>query len=165
MIKENYVRSAILADALILAPKIRKDDRAEIRASNNSSPLEALVTPFTQEKAQIYSIVGTKEEGVIGMFGSSPCADPDYGVAWLLSSEVLFKHLKQFIKECPYWIDKMGKDYKYLYNFVDKRNWKSLKWLQFLGFEPRQEIGDYGFQKMPFLLMMKEVNNICVTPQ
>ena len=53
----------------------------------------------------------------------------------------------------------MGKGYKYVYNFVDKRNWKSLKWLQFLGFEPKQEIGDYGLGKMPFLLMMKEINN------
>jgi hypothetical protein len=165
MIKENYVRKAKLEDALILAPKIRKDDRLEIRASNNASPLEALVTPFTQKNAKTYSIIGTKDEGVIGMFGSAPCGEPDYGVAWLLSSEDLFKHLRQFIKECPYWIDEMGQGYTYLYNFVDKRNWKSLKWLQYLGFEPKQQINDYGFGKMPFLLMMKEVKKECVTQQ
>jgi hypothetical protein len=53
----------------------------------------------------------------------------------------------------------MSKDYKYVYNFVDERNWKSLKWLQFLGFEPKKKIGDFGVGKMPFILMMKEVNN------
>ena len=159
MTRENYVRPAILKDALEWAPRIRKDDRAEILASDNVSPLKALVIPFTESNSKIYSIIGTQSEGVIGMFGVAKCAEPEYGVAWMLSSEILFKHTKQFIKECPYWINEMGKDYKYLYNFVDKRNWKSLKWLQYLGFEPKTEIGDYGFGKIPFLLMMKETNN------
>ena len=50
MIKEKYVRPAILADALELAPKMKAEDRAEILASNNASPLKALVEPFTYEK-------------------------------------------------------------------------------------------------------------------
>lgn len=157
MTRENYVRPAILKDALYLAPRIRKDDRAEIKASNNSSPLEALVFPFTEPSGKIFSIIGTKDEGVIGMFGVAKCKEPEYGVVWMLSSEKLFQHTKQFIKECPVWINEMGKGYKYLYNFVDKRNWKALKWLQYLGFEAKTEIGDYGFGKMPFLLMMKEL--------
>ena len=153
-----FVRPAILKDALELAPKIRKSDREEIRASNNSTPLKALVEAFTIENNKIYSVIRKEDNAVIGMFGSAPCSVPDYGVAWMLSSEDLFKHTKQFIKECPHWINEMGIGYKYLYNFVDKRNWKSLKWLQYLKFEPKTEIGDYGFEKIPFLLMMKEVN-------
>jgi|TARA_B110001450_G_C17614167_1_gene478533 hypothetical protein len=156
--KENYVRKAELKDALELAPKIRKGDRQEIMASDGATPLEALVIPFTHSKAKVYTIVGTKSEGVIGMFGSSPTKEKGYGVVWLLSSEDLFKHLKQFIKECPKWVADMSKDYEHVYNFVDERNWKSLKWLQFLGFEPKQKIGDFGIGKMPFILMMKEVN-------
>jgi len=154
--KENYVRKAKLKDALELAPKIRKGDRQEIMASNGATPLEALVIPFTEE-GKIYSIIGSKSEGVIGMFGSVPSKEKGYGVVWLLSSENLFKHTKQFIKECPKWINEMSNGYEYVYNFVDERNWKSLKWLQFLGFEPKTKIGDFGIGKMPFLLMMKEV--------
>ena len=154
--KENYVRKAKLKDALELAPKIRKGDRQEIMASNGATPLEALVIPFTEE-GKIYSIIGNKSEGVIGMFGSVPSKEKGYGVVWLLSSEDLFKHTKQFIKECPKWINEMSEEYEYVYNFVDERNWKSLKWLQFLGFEPKTKIGDFGIGKMPFLLMMKEV--------
>ena len=63
MEKENYVRPAILADALQLAPKMRKADREEIRASNGSSPLEALVIPFTYKKSRSYTIIGTAKEG------------------------------------------------------------------------------------------------------
>ena len=157
--KENYVRKAELNDALELAPKMRIGDRKEIMASNGSTPLESLVIPFTQKGAKIYSIIGTKSEGVIGMFGSTPTNEKDYGVVWLLSSEHLFRHIKQFIKECPKWVAEMSEGYEYVYNFVDERNWKSLKWLQFLGFEPKKKIGNFGVGKMPFLLMMKEVNN------
>jgi len=158
MEKENYVRPAILADAIQLAPKMRIADREEIRASNGSSPLEALVIPFTYKKSRSYTIIGTVNEGVIGMFGVAPTKDPEYGIAWLLSSEDLFKHTKQFIKECPYWVSQMSEGYTYIYNWVDRRNWKSLKWLQFLGFEAKEEIKQYGVGKLPFLLMIKETN-------
>ena len=77
----------------------------------------------------------------------------------LESLVIPFRHIKQFIKECPKWVAEMSEGYEYVYNFVDERNWKSLKWLQFLGFEPKEKIGDFGVGKMPFLLMMKEVNN------
>ena len=156
--KENYVRKAELKDALELAPKMRKGDRQEIMASDGATPLESLVVPFTQKNAKIYTIVGTEAEGVIGMFGSSPIKEEGYGIVWLLSSEDLFKHIKQFIKWLPKWLEDMSKGYDYVYNFVDERNWKSLKWLQFLGFEPKTKIGEYGIGKMPFILMMKEVN-------
>ena len=59
MVKENYVRKAILADALELSPKIRKGDREEIMASEGISPLRALVMPFTYDNAKIYTIIGT----------------------------------------------------------------------------------------------------------
>lgn len=158
MEKENYVRPAVLADALQLAPKMRKADREEILASHGKTPLESLVIPFTYEKARSYTIIGTAKEGVIGMFGVSPTKDPEYGIAWLLSSEILFKHTKQFIKECPYWVSKMSQGYTYIYNWVDRRNWKSLKWLQYLGFEAKEEIKQFGVGKLPFLLMIKETN-------
>ena len=158
MEKENYVRPAILADALQLAPKMRIADREEILASHGKTPLESLVIPFTYEKARSYTIIGTAKEGVIGMFGGAPTKDPEYGIAWLLSSEDLFKHTKQFIKECPYWVSQMSEGYTYIYNWVDRRNWKSLKWLQFLGFEAKEEIKQYGVGKLPFLLMIKETN-------
>ena len=158
MEKEKYVRPAILKDALELAPNMRKDDRAEIMASDNMSPLQALVVPFTIKGARIYSIIGTKEEGVIGMFGSTPSSEPDFGIAWLLSSDKLAKnHARQFLKECPYWVAQMGEGYRHLYNFVDKRNWVALKWLQLLGFTAREEFPTYGHKQIPFLLMMKEL--------
>jgi len=46
-----YVRRAISADIAFLAPKMRKADRDEIKASDNIGAAEALMTPF-QEKGR-----------------------------------------------------------------------------------------------------------------
>ena len=35
------------------------------------------------------------------MFGCCPSQLPEYGVVWLLSSEDLFKHTNNLLKECP----------------------------------------------------------------
>ena len=50
----------------------------------------------------------------------------------------------------------MGQGYEYLYNFVDERNWETLKWLQFLGFEAKRKL-PYGHEKLNFILVMKEL--------
>ena len=97
-----YVRDAQLADVLVLSKTMRKADREEIMASNGVSALEALVTPFTVNGAMNFSIIGTGDEGVVGMFGCCPSVDPQYGCAWLLQSDKLLTHRKQFLKECPY---------------------------------------------------------------
>jgi len=158
--KQAYVRLAKIKDAVELAPKIREADVKEIKASDNATPLEALVLPFTYEnnnKVKTFSIIGTGEEGVIGMFGVVPSDVEHHGVAWMLASDLLFNHTLRFLKECPFWVEEMGKDYKVLYNFVDKENEYAVRWLKFLGFKITAEEPQYGYGKIPFLLMTKEM--------
>lgn len=155
-----HVRRAISADIVFLAPKMRQADRDEIKASDNVGAVEALMTPFEYKGHRTWSVIGTDEEYVIGMFGSVPTLDPDYGIAWLLSSEELFNYKKEFIKQSPEWIEEMGKGYKYLYNWVDCRNEKSIKWLRYLGFNTIKREEQYGKGKMPFYLMMKEIKHV-----
>lgn len=152
-----HVRRAISADIAFLAPKMRKADRDEIKASDNIGAAEALMTPFQEKGHRTWSVIGTEEEYVVGMFGSVPTLDRDYGVAWLLSSDELFNYKKEFIRQSPEWVAQMGKNYKYLYNWVDCRNTKSIKWLKHLGFKEIQRDEHYGKGKMPFYLMMKEM--------
>lgn len=155
-----HVRRAISADIVFLAPKMRQADRDEIKASDNVGAVEALMTPFEYRGHRTWSVIGTDEEYVIGMFGSVPTLDPDYGIAWLLSSEELFKYKKEFIKQSPQWVDEMGKGYRYLYNYVDCRNEKSIKWLMYLGFNTIRREEEYGKGKLPFYLMMKEIKHV-----
>ena len=92
-----YVRDAKLADVLVLSKIMRKADREEILASDGVSALEALVTPFTVDGAKNFTIIGTGDQGVIGMFGCVPTVDKEYGCAWLLQSDDLLKNRKQFL--------------------------------------------------------------------
>ncbi len=152
-----YVRRAIMADVAQLSHKIRKADRDEIKASDNVAPSEALLAPFHYKEAITFSVIGTDEEHVIAMFGSVPSPEKGYGVAWLLSSEELFNYKKEFIKQCPKWIKELGEPYTYIYNFVDVRNTKTLKWLKYLGFEQIETVNNYGYEKRPFILITKEM--------
>tara|TARA_B110000858_G_scaffold87242_1_gene100810 strand:+ start:3194 stop:3679 length:486 start_codon:yes stop_codon:yes gene_type:complete len=159
-IENPRVREAKLNDALLLHKNLRKDDIREIRASDNVSPLEALVLPFTYEGSQTYSIIHDVEDDIIGMFGVCPAINDDtFGVAWMLATDNIQVIGKTFLKESRYWVNEMGKPYDFLYNFIDKRNWKSLKWLQFCGFEPKQEL-NYGHEQRKFLLVMKDMKDV-----
>jgi len=153
---EKYVRLAKPNDAHELAIKVRQEDLDEIKASHNASPLQALLYPFKELNHKTFSIIGTEQEGVIGMFGVVPSDDKDYGIAWLLSSTELLNHTLQFLRECPKWVAEMGQDYKYLYNYVDVRNSVANKWLKFLGFNNIDTV-NYGYEKKPFNLMIKEI--------
>jgi len=152
-----YVRQAIRADVAHLAPKVRKADREEVKASDNISIGEALLAPFKYKHAITFSVIGTEEEHVIAMFGSVPSPEEGYGVAWLLSSDELFNYKKEFIKQCPKWVKELGTPYKAVFNFVDVRNTKTLKWLKYLGFKQMETVENYGHAKRPFVLIVKEI--------
>lgn len=157
--KKGYVRKAKLNDAIELAPKMRPADVLEIKRSDDTSPLEALIIPFTLEHSKTYSIMSQAHE-VIGMFGSTRAEEPGYGVAWMLCSEELFEYTIQFLRECPHWVNEMGQGYKYLFNYVDKENTVALRWLEYLGFVQELEIPKFGAGKTPFIYVLKTMEEI-----
>ena len=60
MTKENYVRPAILKDALELAPRMKaKTDLQRLEHLTTASPLQALVFPFTEPNGKVIAIIGT----------------------------------------------------------------------------------------------------------
>tara|TARA_B100000686_G_scaffold27460_1_gene27020 strand:+ start:1198 stop:1686 length:489 start_codon:yes stop_codon:yes gene_type:complete len=158
MIKEKYVRKANINDPSILAKKMRQADVKEIKASHNAKPLEALMYPFTFKKHKTFSIIGTKKEKVIGMFGVVPCyKNKKNGIAWLLSSNELLNHTKQFLKECPRWIEEMHIEYDTLYNYVHTENTISIRWLKFFGFKITKEM-PYGYSQENFFHIERKKN-------
>jgi RimJ/RimL family protein N-acetyltransferase len=160
MTKEKYVRKAKLTDPAILAKKMRVADVKEIWASHRAKPLEALMYAFTVKKHKTFSIIGTKEEQVIGMFGVVPCPfHYGKGIAWLLSSDELLNHTKQFLKECPKWIDDMQQGYDTLYNYVHIDNKVSIRWLKYFGFVITKEL-PYGHAQEMFYHFERNTNEI-----
>tara|TARA_B100001250_G_scaffold411562_1_gene440524 strand:- start:7406 stop:7882 length:477 start_codon:yes stop_codon:yes gene_type:complete len=158
MVTEAYVRNAEIEDAYELSGKLRAEDLNELIIAGNVKPLEALLGGFGGKNTQIYSIIN--EDKVVGMFGVGDCPFlPNYGVVWLLGSSEIDSIGRQFLKECRIWIRKMQDRYDVIYNWVYPENWKSLKWLQFCGFEIRAK-KPYGIQNEEFYLMIREKQNV-----
>ena len=74
------VRKAVMQDAVFLAKNMKEMDKLECKYSHDDTPLDALLSCFSQKDAENYSIVDTNGY-VYGMFGVN--SDPElenYGV-------------------------------------------------------------------------------------
>jgi len=154
-----YVRQARLEDAFELSLNLRQADLDELVVSSNDHPLVILSRPFTKPNFyQTYSTI--HDDGtVMSMFGVS-----EDGVIWMLSSDSLFKkHTKRFIKECRFWIDVLQADHTMIYNWVDHRNTKSIRWLKYCGFSISPQTQPFGPFNHQFYLLYRHkegTNNV-----
>ena len=117
-----YVRQARLIDTIELARNIKRGDRDELKASDNVTPLEALVYGFTWDRIDNYTVIGDTGN-IIGMFGVRQCID---------------------------WTEILLQPYDYIYNWVDARNWASLRWLEHCKFEIEETDDAYGYEQRAF---------------
>jgi hypothetical protein len=152
--KYRCVRKATVLDPKVLAPKLRESDVSEVWASHKATPLEALTFPFSIKGHMTFSIIGNEDQGVIGMFGVVPTDNKGWGIAWLLTSDELYEHRKQFLDECPKWVEEMETNYSYLYNHVHTSNKQSMAWMRALGFKTIHAYA-YGELGHTFALMCK----------
>ncbi len=138
------VREAVETDCLDLAPRLRAEDVAEVWASSRSTPLSALLSGVTY--GNCWTILGNKGE-IVGMFGVAPIEGSHAGSPWMLCSEGLVGIQREFIRQCPAWIDLMHEEYTFLWNAADTRNVVHLKWLRRCGFDfgPTITINDIEF--------------------
>ncbi len=68
---------------------------------------------------------------------------------WLLTTDLVEQHRRRFLADSRRSLDAVKDDYELLFNFVDVRNRRTIRWLKWLGFtieEPRP----YGPLGMPF---------------
>jgi len=147
-----YVRQARLIDCIELARNIKRGDRDELKASGNVTPLEALVYGFTWQRIDNYTIIGDTGN-IIGMFGARDCIeDPRAGVAYLLSTEELISsaYRLRFLRQCLDWTEILLQPYDCIYNWVDARNWASLRWLEHCKFEIEETDDAYGYEQRAF---------------
>jgi hypothetical protein len=127
------VRDAVHGDCLDLAPRLRAEDVEEVWASSRSTPLAALLSGLVYS-TYCWTILNHEGE-IVGMFGVAPIAGSSVGSPWLLCSEGLVGIQREFIRQCPAWIDRMHEDYTVLSNLADTRNVVHLKWLRRCGFD------------------------------
>jgi hypothetical protein len=157
-VTENLMLKVVEAhpmDAIYLASRLRDIDDLEVRATGKT-PEEALMHSFDMPKSRVYTGVNQDEEPVL-MFGSVKCPHNDgVGIVWLLATNKLDDHKRDFLSICPENIDLICEGYKFVYNFVHKDNKKSIRWLRWSGFTvDTSKTYDQGGED--FYLLSKEI--------
>lgn len=139
------------AHARWIADNVRPADRAELWASGRSDPFEAMLRGISRTGTTYVALCNGRPAA---MFGATPwSAMGGKAAVWMIGSTVLDEHGAQraLLSTSAPMIDAMQEQFPdLLYNFVDARNHKALRWLRWLGFGFGEPV-PYGPDGLPFL--------------
>jgi len=149
-------------DAIALAPRLREIDNLEVKCIGHT-PESALLQGFELPEAKVLTALDGDEEAVLMCGVCRSDEDPEAGVIWMLASDDIDKHKKDFLRLSEPVADELSEGYKYVYNLVHKDNTKSIRWLRWNGFTVDEtKVYDQGGED--FYLLTRE-NKKCVAHQ
>lgn len=146
-------------DVGAVASDMREADRLEVAASSGRTPWLALHRAFVLSHDS-WTVLADGQP--VAMFGVGKKDRNGNACAWLLGTPWMdqpaaARHIWRHSVE---WIEKLHKHSDALFNWIDARNTRSLRWLRRLGFRPAFEEPEYGVAKIPFTLMISERRNV-----
>lgn len=127
---ECHVRRALRSDVYELGPKLRDQDRLEL-SYLGLVPNEGLLASYENSKRS-WSFLHYKS--IICMFGVSYGREEKMGKIWMLGSDLLYNHRKDFLMASRVWVNEMKKGHELLENMVIKSHKEAIDWLAWLGF-------------------------------
>lgn len=127
-----------------IAYNLKEDDKNEIWASHGMWPLDVITNSIAQS-SEWYMFDDECVYGLVknGLWDACP---------WLLTTNKLStKNLLRYTKQvCDVW----NQD-RVLYNYVDARHKKALRWAEWAGFEINPPV-KYGYLQLPFHLIIRK---------
>jgi len=147
------VRKTEENDCLIMSKTMRKVDRQEIWSSGRFKPLEALLEGYKLSQNTCYTLLLNMD--IVGIFGVSKVQE-NTGVVWLMGTDNLTRYKKGFYKISKEYLELFLKEFKTVFNYVDERNQTTGEWLKRLGFTLINREPEFGEDKVPFNLFLKE---------
>lgn len=138
------IRPLIDQDIERVVCSLREADRREIEAASGDVSAAVFDTvrrsdvAMTVDDGEPIALFGVASNGVVGG-----------GVPWLIGTDGLARHKKEFLQRSRCYFAEMLKEYGTLENYVDIRNKQSIRWLRWLGFSFDQP-KPYGVQQRPF---------------
>lgn len=142
------IRRATEADVDVILADIRPADVAEM-AALGTTPERAMREGLARSD---WTAVGLLDDVPVCMFGVAPVnVMLGRGAPWMLASTALdrmpFEILRrEFLPACDRAVDVMRSQYRFLFNVVDQRNRKAVRWLRMLGFNFGKHPLDIGGQ-------------------
>lgn len=143
---KGWLREATKQDLIDLAPRLRVEDQEEVVATSGWPPqivLPHFVGPNT-------FVIGVPESDTPEMVMGYAKIDEHAALIWMLSSPVIYKYPQRFAPASKAIIAKMHEHYPVLTNFIDARNTRHIKWLQWLGFKLIRRVDEFGPLSLPF---------------
>ena len=137
-----------------MAPRMREADVLEIYSSHLIRPFDALMEGFASGPCWVALSGGRTlcAFGVAVASISTGTANP-----WMLGTDEIEAHAREFLVKGKKIVDGWAGTYPVLFNYVDARNKKAIRWLRWLGFS-LYEPEPYGALGMPFHRFSMGVN-------
>lgn len=120
----------LMAEAM--APKLRQADRDEIAAASGMDPQAALLLAVERSQRSDAIVIDGEAVAMAGVMDFP--LDPQIGVVWMLATDAADRVPKRLLQEKREYVLALLNGYDMLLNFVDNRNTRAQKWLQWLGF-------------------------------
>lgn len=136
-----------------VARRMSGADADEVRACSGNTPEQALLDSIDRsDMALVFEVNGTPEAifGVATTPGFVGLASP-----WLLATEEFRRNPRAVMQHSRDWIKSLNDNYGTLFNMVDARHTRALRWLRWLGFVPLQLHPEYGVGRLPFYEMVR----------
>jgi hypothetical protein len=131
-----------------IAAKMREADRREIWASHRHTPRKALECSLERSDLAWTCFV----DGVAAfMWGAARQGSllSAKGSPWLLGTDAILKVRKDFLRCCPFFVERMQRRFPRLENYIHAENLLSIRWLKWCGFtcdeEAPEAINDEDF--------------------
>ncbi len=144
-----HIRLANIQDAIDIAPLLRGADRREIELVELDTIDQVLMQSILESPDFCWA--GFINGQMAALFGVGPCGDdqPGVGVPWMVGTDILTRYPKIFLQTCRPYVEQMKGSYPMLANMVHAENEKSIRWLEWLGFQVHKAI-PHGLHDEPF---------------
>lgn len=146
----KYHRPATIKDGLMVASKLRPEDRREVEGLGQS----ILHIPFGILISEHAVVFGDMETGELAGIAGIVRLDNHTGQIWMLCTPTIHKGPQRFVRKARRWLAEVEKEYKLLWNLADARNHMHHKLLKLLGFKALRTV-PVGPENLPYLEIVK----------
>ncbi|MBN9089161.1 MAG: hypothetical protein J0J01_19825 [Reyranella sp.] len=150
---EVTLRLATDADCIALAATLRAVDVAQIAATGEATPLEAMRRSLAGSSHAVTAL--TSDGRVICIFGVGGAGFLSLAACpWLFGSDLIDARWRLFARLSRKYLVAMLDLYPWLSGYVAAQHWSAIRWLEWLGFHVgrAQPIGRNGKTLRPFNL-------------
>lgn len=145
--------TARLEHAAELAAVMRPEDLAECQAAGYATGLEALAAGIEGSTASWAVYFGGELGCVLGVDAEYSTPEKPGALIWALTGKVVERAPIAFVRTSKHLVTELLEKHRVLFNLVDVRYQRALRWLEALGFR-QAGLRGHPATGLPFMLVM-----------